>query len=73
MLMREYVEIVITLTVGCFIVAGLILCYSYVFRHMCCPMTPNKKPMNRHLNRRESISMKYLTHVSSVPTETSMV
>lgn len=68
---RDYMELSITLSVGCFIVVGLLLCYSYVFRNMCCPKKP-KKQGNRQSSRRESISMKYLTQISSQPTDTSI-
>jgi hypothetical protein len=68
----EYLEIVLTVVIGSVIIIALILCYACVFRHICCPPRP-KKTNHRQKLRRESISLKYIMHISNQPTETSVV
>ncbi|KYB29175.1 hypothetical protein TcasGA2_TC032119 [Tribolium castaneum] len=68
----EYLEIVLTAVIGSIIIIALFLCYAHVFRHICCPPRP-KKNNQRQKTRRESISLKYIMHISNQQTETSVV
>ncbi|KAG5896257.1 hypothetical protein JTB14_033554 [Gonioctena quinquepunctata] len=68
----DYVDFIITISVGFVIVVGLTLCYCYVFRKVCCLGRPKKPQTNRQTGKRESISMKFLNDVSSQPTELSV-
>lgn len=69
----KYFTLILTLVVGTLVVVSLVLCYVCVFWHICCPKKPKKSTTNRENYRRESISLKYLTHISSQPTDTSVV
>lgn len=68
----DYLEIVLTLVVGFVLIIVLLICYIYVFHQMCCKREPNKDSTRINCPR-ESISLRYVTHISSQPTETEVL
>lgn len=70
--------LIITVIIGTVLMTSLLVCYICVFRQLCCVNETGTSRSNQcskrsYANRKDSINMGELTHISSQPTETERI